>query len=124
MITPWLLIVLYWLSVLFFIVFGVFNIVTSLAAIGDLNALEMKKQQQDALDAGFIPNAKDFKAGKAKKQDAGGVGMGTLMALGGVCSGIAIMIFGPIVSRVYFEILIVNFRMNATLIEIRDKIRR
>ena len=95
MITPWTLIVLYWLSVVLFIVFGIITIVGSFAMMG-----------------------------AAQNNKADGGGMGNLMALGGVCWGFLIMIIGPLVSRVYFEILLVVFKIYETLLEVRDNTRK
>jgi hypothetical protein len=93
MITPSLLIFLYWLSVLFFIGYGIVSIIFTVAAMVEL----------------------------ARR---GGAREGNLVGLAGICLNVAIMIIGPIVTRVYFEILIVIFRINQTLIEIRDKVRK
>jgi hypothetical protein len=46
---------------------------------------------------------------------------------GGLASafgGIAIILFGPIVARIYAEILIVIFRINETLTELSDALSR
>jgi hypothetical protein len=57
------------------------------------------------------------------KQQAAARSTKQWLALGGVCWGFLIMIIGPVVSRVYFEILIVIFRINTTLLDIRDNIK-
>jgi hypothetical protein len=43
---------------------------------------------------------------------------------GGVLLGFAVMLLGPIVVRVICEVLIVSFRMNETLTEIRNELKR
>lgn len=53
--------------------------------------------------------------------------MGAIKPYGGVGTvflGLAYIFIGPIVVRVYCEILIIFFRMNETLIEIKNNIER
>lgn len=40
--------------------------------------------------------------------------------IGGVVGGIAIILFGPLVARIYAEILIVIFRINETLTDLSE----
>ncbi|MBI2807234.1 MAG: DUF4282 domain-containing protein [Planctomycetes bacterium] len=116
MISLWLLIGLYWLSVFFFIAWGVWTILASFGIAASIVGQPPRKAQ---------PVFNDFNEPKAAKNvDDGRFGMAGLAMVGGVCSGVAIMIFGPLVSRVYFEMIIVIFRMNETLSEIRDQLQR
>lgn len=114
MISLWLLIGLYWLSVFFFIAWGLWTI---LASFGIAATIVGQPKQQDPPP--FFEQPK-----KAKNADDGRFGAASFTVVAGVCSGVAIMIFGPIVSRVYFEMIIVIFRMNETLSEIRDQTRK
>ncbi len=44
--------------------------------------------------------------------------------IGGVVGGIALMLFGPLVVRIYAEILIVIFRINETLTDLSESLSR
>ncbi len=44
--------------------------------------------------------------------------------VGAAFAGFLLMVFGPIVVRIYCELLIVIFRMNETLTDIREELRR
>ena len=94
MISLWLLIGLYWLSVLFFVGWGLIAIIGSFVEMAESGDRGLQKQQA------------------------------SWVALGGVCFGFAIMLIGPLISRVYFEAIIVIFRMNESLTEIRDNTRK
>ncbi len=45
-------------------------------------------------------------------------------ALGTVVGGIAMMVFGPLVARIYAEILIVIFRINETLTDLTETLTK
>ena len=52
------------------------------------------------------------------------IGRDAVTGLGGAVGGILIIVFGPLVARIYAEILIVLFRMNETLTEISDSLSK
>jgi hypothetical protein len=43
---------------------------------------------------------------------------------GGIMGGLLLLILGPVMWRVYCEILIVIFRINETLVDIKDELKR
>jgi len=55
----------------------------------------------------------------------GGIGDDSIGAvLGGLCLGPAIIVLGILTSRIYAELLILAFRVNETLTDIKDLLQR
>jgi len=99
MITPIIIQILFWVDVVLCVVWGAVYIGKGVAAQG-----EFQRQIQGRV---FLTE------GSAGSYYA-------WVGVGDVLVGVAIIIFGPIVVRVCYEILILFFRMNETLTDIRN----
>lgn len=118
MIAPFVLQLVFWLSVLGWIGFGGLTIVTGVMAMAASASVKTDAGKADAFPKG------DFGPGNGFPMPSG-AGSGGMLGGGFlILLGLAQMIFGPLVTRVYFEMLIMVFRVYDVLREVRDKLDR